>query len=200
MKNLLFIPQASRSSTLAILLLVISNTLFGQWKATITTNIFGGESEYIVYSDLSRYCLEYKYSEDSGSLIVLPKVNTSSFLSFSTKVVHHTPTDGRISFSNDPVQSLKYFLQDGGELIEELEVFGGYDCIKKTIQKDGRPIYIQWFSEELNFPLKILLPSKEDKKMLLTNITPWVVDDDKFQVPDNYIEVDWNQRPVQENY
>jgi hypothetical protein len=115
----------------------------------------------------------------------------------SDKIVHHTPTDKKLSYSNDPAQSLNHYLQDGGELVEDNESLDGYECIRKTIIKDGKTIYTQWFSVTLNFPIRIVDNLSSNKGMYLKNIRSWIIEPEKFIVPEDFTEVDKNLRPIE---
>ncbi len=181
---------------LVFILFLFPLTAFSQWQATMVSSLEGVELEYRVYSDLNQYRLEFEDGDSYGAVIVDPKENITSILFPESRKVRYVPTNGNFSLANDPVQSYNYYLQSGKEKIEATEKILGYDCIKKTIYKDGEAIFTLWFSEELNFPVKQVIHTSEYTEIYLKNIQAWDLEASKFSVPADFIEVDQNRVPV----
>ncbi len=181
-----------------IVLLTTSTVSLGQWQAdmVMSTTLAPGD-QYKVYSDLVQYRYEFNQDGMNGVVITNPSTNVTAIILVDEKKVHYTKTDGMMSSMNDPVQAYNSTKIYGEEKILGEENISGYDCIKKAIYIDEKEIYTQWFSEELNFPVKMVQNLGEESGFVqLENIEDWAVDPSLFEVPDDYIEVDENQNPV----
>lgn len=166
-----------------------------QWQADMTNN-FSGEKQYKVYSDLTQY--RYEFIEDgmAGVVITNPSTNITAIMLVDEKKVHYTESNGMMSAMNDPVMGYKSSTQYLEEKILGEEEISGYKCVKKALMQGEEEFYIQWFSPELNFPLRMIGTWGEKPSMQLENIQDWDVDPSKFIVPEDYIEVDEELRPV----
>ena len=111
-------------------------------------------------------------------------------------MVHYTPSDGMMSRMNDPAQAYRSYLLYGTEKIKGTEEVNGYECIMKVVYQDEKPIASQWFSEELNFPVKMEVHHVEGTYMTLNNIKDWDPIPSIFKVPEDYTEVDKSMRPI----
>jgi len=167
----------------------------GQWQANMTNSMQGTVQEYKVHSDGSQYRYDY-YADITGILIVRPEVNQTAIMILEEKIVHYTPTDGMMSRMNDPAQAYAGYLSYGEEKTEGRETVSGYDCIKKVIYRDDKPVISMWFSEELNFPVKMENHFSVNTYMVLENIKPWEPDSSLFLVPEGLTEVDEDMNPV----
>lgn len=185
-----------KSFFLPILLLPLIS--LGQWQADMTNSMQGTVQEYKVHSDGSQY--RYDYAADiTGIVIVWPEENRTAIMIMEKKVVHYMPTDGMMSRMNDPAQAYAGHLANGEERIEARETVNGYECIKKVIYKDDKPSLSMWFSEELNFPVKMVSHYSDNTYMVLENIEPWEPDPSFFLVPEGLTEVDDEMNPVDRN-
>ena len=181
-----------------IALLLLPAVSMGQWQANMimATSAAPGD-QYKVYSDLTQYRYEFNQDGMNGVVITNPSTNVTAIMLVDEKKVHYTKADGMRSSMNDPVQAYNATKVYGEEKILGEENISGYDCIKKAIYYDGKVLYTQWFSEELNFPVKLVQNlGQESGHVQLENIENWKVDPSLFIVPDDYIEVDENQNPV----
>lgn len=183
---------------LPLILLLLPLISLGQWQGNMVNNLSGNEISYTVFSDLDQYRYEFAEEGMNGVVIVKPAINQTAILLVDEKKVHYTPCDGMLSKMNDPVQAYFGFLETGNESEEGYESVEGYDCIKKTASADdGTIVFSMWFSEELNFPLKIKAHQSEGPGLMeITNIQNWKVDPSVFEVPDDYVEVDKNMKPL----
>lgn len=179
---------------LAILLLPLISP--AQWQADMVSSISGGEQQYKVYSDIDHYRYEFIQDGKNGVVIVTPAEKSTAIMLIDEKKVHYTKTDGMMSRMNDPVQAYNSYKKYGGEKIIGEETVEGYNCTKKTIFDGEKELFTQWFSEELNFPVKLIGHWAEDTYMQLSNIQKWDPDQTKFEVPADYTEVDEKLRPV----
>lgn len=180
----------------AFMLLLLPVFCMSQWQAEMTSTISGGEQNYKVYSDLSQYRYEFSQDGMNGVVISNPSTNVTAIILLDEKKVHYTETDGMMSSMNDPVQAYNATKVYGEEKILGEENMSGFDCIKKAIYMDEKELYTQWFSEELNFPVRVVAVFADNAYMQLNNIQDWKVDPSLFTVPDDYVEVDEKQRPL----
>ncbi len=181
-----------------IVLLIIPSVSLGQWQAdmNMASSAAPGD-QYKVYSDLVQYRYEFNQDGMDGVVITNPSTNVTAVMLVGEKKVHYTKSDGMMSAMNDPVQAYNATKIYGEEKILGEENISGYDCIKKAIYYDGKVLYTQWFSEELNFPVKLEQNLGEEIGLVqLENIEKWKVDPSFFEVPGDYIEVDENLNPV----
>jgi hypothetical protein len=179
---------------LAIILL----PLFGmsQWQADMLSSISGGEQAYKVYSDLHQYRYELTQDGKNLAVIVKPDENKTAILLVDDKKVHFTTTDGMMSRMNDPVQAYHSYKKYGEEKQIGEEEVNGFNCIKKAIFNDDGELFSMWFSEDLNFPVKLVGHWAENTYMQLSAIADWRVDKTLFAIPEDFIEVDEELRPV----
>ncbi|HSG67238.1 MAG TPA: hypothetical protein VK994_00930, partial [Bacteroidales bacterium] len=149
-----------------------------------------------VHSDLQQYRYDFVDNSKQGAVIVDPAANTSAIMLPDEKKVLYTAADGFISASNDPVQAYNSYRKQGTEKLVGHESIMGYDCIKKSIyDKEGTLMFTTWFSEELNFPLKMMGHWDEFTYMYLENIKGWSPDPAYFKVPKDYSKVDEGANP-----
>jgi hypothetical protein len=155
----------------------------------------GNVQEYKVHCDGINY--RYDFSGDfTGVVIVKPEQNLTAILIVEEKMVHYTNTDGRMSHMNDPAQAYGGYLQYGTEKITENQDVNGYNCTKKVIYQGEKPLISLWFSEDLNFPVKMENHYSEGTYMHLDNIQYWKPNPSIFEVPDDFVEVDDEMRPI----
>lgn len=179
---------------LAILLLPLIS--YSQWQADMINSVQGNIQEYKVHSDGNQYRYDFTSEDMNGAVIVKPDENLTAILLPNEYMVHYTPSDGMMSRMNDPVQAYQSYLQYGTEKIEGEEMLNGYRCIKKVIIRDEEPMVTQWFSEKLNFPVKMIVHYTENTYMELRNISQWKPGPSVFVVPEGFVEVDSEMRPV----
>jgi len=167
-----------------------------QWQADMINSMQGNIQEYKVHSDGNKYRYDFTSDDMNGAVIVKPDENLTAILLPNEFMVHYTPSDGMMSRMNDPAQAYGSYLQYGTEKIEGEEMVNGYRCIKKVIISDEKPMVSQWFSEKLNFPVKMIVHYTENTYMELRNISQWNPDPSVFVVPESFVEVDSEMPPV----
>ena len=179
-----------------ILLFMTPLVSLGQWQADMTNSVQGNIENYKVHSNGMLYRYDYSADEMVGVVIVNPAENLTAIMLVNKKMVHYTPSDGMMSQMNDPVQAYSGYLQYGGEKNEGQETINGYNCVKTTIYQGEKPLVTRWFAEKLNFPVRIENHYTNETYMLLENIEDWSPDPSVFIVPEDYVEVDSQMRPV----
>jgi hypothetical protein len=167
-----------------------------QFQAEMISAEAGVERHYKVYSDATRYRYEFEEAGMNGVVIVFPGENKTYILLPEGKMVHQTTCDAIISKMNDPVQSYQWLKGNGTEKHVGSEMLQGMSCRKSEIYMQEQKIFTVWYSDKLNFPLKIINNTAENTSVQLTKITDWTVDPAFFTVPSDYTEVDEKMRPV----
>lgn len=178
----------------AMLPVVVSGQL--PFSAEMTNVQRGNKIDYQVQSNGSMYRYDFDRDGIKGSVIVNPEKELTAILMHDKKFVNYTETSSSTSRSNDPVQSLMTIRDRYTEKRLGKEKIAGYSCDKSEIFADDQKIFSLWFSEELNFPLKIILHMSSETYMELSNIKEHKIDPSVFEVPKDYTEVDNRMRPV----
>jgi hypothetical protein len=179
-----------------ILIILLSLNSFCQFRAKMLNVVNGEESNYDVYSELKQYRYEFEENNMKGIVIVNPDANQTFILFPENKLVHETTCDGIMSRMNDPVQSYMWYKKYGEEKSAGDEEISGYKSKIKELYQGDSKVFTVWYSEELNFPLKILSHFAENTYMELIDIEPWKPEASYFIVPEDYTEVDERMRPV----
>jgi hypothetical protein len=96
---------------------------------------------------------------------------------------------------NDPVQAVMSIKDRYSEKKLEEEEIAGFTCTKSELFAADQKVFTLWFSEELNFPLKIETNFGRYTYMELSGIKVLDVGANRFEVPRGYTEVDDKMRP-----
>jgi hypothetical protein len=96
---------------------------------------------------------------------------------------------------NDPVQSVMTIKDRYEEKKVGHEEIAGYKCSKSELFAADQKVFTLWFSEELNFPLRIENNFGRNTYMELSEIKIQDIDANKMVVPADYTEVDDKMRP-----
>lgn len=179
-----------------ILFILLNMNSFCQFRAKMINMVNGEERNYYVFSDLRQYRYEFEESNMKGVVIVNPGENKTFILFPENELVHTTTCDGMMSRMNDPVQSYVWYKTYGEERPAGDKEINGYKCKIKDLYQGDSKIFTVWYSEDLNFPLKILSHLAENTYMVLKDIEPWEPEASSFIVPKDYTEVDERMRPV----
>ena len=172
-----------------------SSFAFCQFQAIMTNVMKSKELTSTVYSDLKQYRYEFEEDGIKGVMIVNQEANQTFILMPDKKFFRKTTCDDMFSAMNDPVQSYQQYKQYGKEKSVGNELINGLNCIKKELYRGDSKVYTMWFSEELNFPVKII-NHPANVYMQLSDIKKWKPQDSFFMVPGDYTEVDNKMRPV----
>lgn len=183
-------------SILLSVLVIIPGFCLAQWQADMVNSQQGNIQNYTVHSDGSKYRYDYNPGNMNGVVIVDPETNITAIILVDDQLVHYTPSDGMMSRMNDPAQAYQSYIQYGTEEIQGTEEINDIKCIKKVIMQDGKPMITQWYSEKLNFPVKMVVHNAKDTYMELSNIQKWTTDPSTFIVPEGFVEVDEQMRPM----
>lgn len=182
-----------------LLTAIICNCYFlgiSQFQAKMVNSFSGKERLYTVYSDLEHYRYEFEEDGMKGIVIVNPDANQTNILIPEKKYVHRSTCDGMMSRMNDPVQSYEMYKKYGEEKIIGEETINGYTCITKEMYQGDTKVFAAWYSEKLNFPIKIVAQYAENTFMELKDIKIWKAETSYFEVPKDYTDVDEQMRPI----
>lgn len=179
-----------------ILIIALPLNSFCQFRAKMINVVNGIETNYDVHSELKQYRYDLIEGDMEGVVIVNPDANQTAVLFPEKKLVHKTTCDGMMSRMNDPVQSYIWYKTYGEEKPAGNEDIGGYNCLKMDLYQGDSKVFTVWYSEKLNFPLKILNHFAENTYMELKDIESWKPEPSYFNIPDDYTEVDEMMRPV----
>jgi len=183
-----------------LMFLSCSFLVSGQFRATMKSSYSGVEKEYQVWSDGTNYRYEFKEKEQPMAMIVRPEENKAYVMMPDKKAYRPYPCDDFAIVMTDPVQGCVYIAHSYIEKIAGHEEAAGYDCLKKEYYRaykgDTSIVFIVLFSEELNFPVKMIQGAFKTVKMELSGIQKWKPEKDYFVLPGGYAEVDENMQPV----
>ena len=184
--------------TIILLIALLSLTTTGQesFKAEMTNVKQGTKEIYQVQSNTDKYRYDFEQGGEKGIVIVDPAKGKTSILFPSEKFVHFTETSSVISRSNDPVQAVMTLKDRYTEKKLGQEKVDGITCEKTELYAADQKIFTVWFSEKLNFPLKIQNHIGKDTYMELAGIELQKIPPSVFVIPEDYTEVDDRMRPI----
>jgi hypothetical protein len=189
-------PMMMKKLCILTLMCVSMVNANAQFKAKMINTVQGNERIYTVYSSGDMYRYEFEEGGEKGVVIVKPEENKSYILMPSKKFVHITECDGAMSRMNDPWQSYLWFSKFGEEKTIENQTLEGTNVVVKAAYQGESKVFTCYFSEKLNFPVKIQSNMEENTFMRLENIEPWKTISAYFMVPEGYTEVDRRMRPI----
>jgi len=181
---------------LALGLVLGISHLHAQFSAELLNVKQGSKKIYILNSDGSRYRYDFDESGIRGTVIVDPSNNKTAIIMPDEKFVHYTELTSRTSLTNDPFQSFMYARQRYTEKNIGREKISGFETEKLELYSADQLIYTAWYSDDLNFLVKMVNNMTSDTYMELTNIKKVKVDPGIFKIPGDYAEVDEHMRPL----
>jgi hypothetical protein len=188
MKSIVF------SATICLVMALL-NPAQAQFTADMHLSTPESQETYKVLNDGSSY--RYDLEEEGQQITVLVKPEEGkTYIIFPQKEVYQKVSNkSTVSLSNDPVQTLDYL--QNAFTVKEIgsEKINGLDCKKNEIYAGEQLINRHWYSKEINFPVKI--EQLNEYTMELTNIQKKPIENqDAFNVPTEYSEVDRSMQPV----
>lgn len=184
--------------TAILLLTTLPFILQGQssFVAKMTDRKLGNKIMYTVTSDGEKYRYDFIESGIPGTIIVNQGKNKTVILRPEKKYVHYTETSSVTSKMNDPVQRVMAAAEQYTKKQLENEEIAGFTCNKSELFEGDKKRFTFWFSEELNYPLKIVNHLGENIYTEMSDIKLQEVDSSVFEIPEGYTEVDRWMRPV----
>jgi hypothetical protein len=179
----------------SIILIGCSITLKAQFIADMHLSKSDEEGIYQVYHDGTNY--RYEFEEEGTPLVVIvhPQKNKTHILFPEKKMFQGMGTQTTRSLSNDPVQTTRYMEEAFTVKTLGKEKINGFECEKREIYSENQLLNTNWYSEKLQFPVKIKQPNQYT--MELKNIKQKKPDNAMFQIPADYTLVDRNMTPME---
>jgi hypothetical protein len=184
--------------TIISLLALIPVMIHGQnsFSAEMLNVRRGTESIYQLQSMGEKYRYDFDESGMKGIVIVDQKKGETAILMPDEKFVHYTDIHSQTSLMNDPYQAFIYSKSRYDEKKLGKEKIAGYDCIKSELYASGQLVYTAWYSEELDFLVKLVNEMADNTYMELREIEKGKISEEIFSVPEDYTEVDRKMRPI----
>lgn len=174
----------------------IAGSLFcqAQFTAMLTQMKQGNKTVYKVISEGSKY--RYNFEEDEIPVIVIVNLETNqtAILYPQQKFVRYIETTSPFSELMDPNQAFKQLGVSYTEKNAGLEKINGLDAEKIEFYIDDEKIITGWYSNDLNFLLKLVNHLRQNTYVELINIEQKNIDASVFTIPKDYVEVDDQMR------
>jgi hypothetical protein len=168
----------------------------GQFSAEFIQKSGSGEVVTKLYVHNPFYRMEFEEAGRKGIVLVDTEGSISKVLMPEQKMYMEIKSEDPRQLMRNPFQALDYFKSTGAVKNIGKETINGYVCDKYIIQHEGKDIMTQWFSEKLQFAIKIINHSDEDMVLELRNIKEGPQDPSLFKVPEDYQKMDMSGMPV----
>ncbi len=190
--------QTRLSVILISLFLLLSTSIYGQlsFSAEMLNVQRGNETRYQLRSDGNKYRYDLEEEGMKGAVIVNQEEGKTAILMPEKKYVHYTDINSSTSLMNDPYQSFLYMKSRYEEKKIGEESFAGFKCDKSELYASGQLVYTAWYSEDLGFLVKLVNEMANNTYMELRDINKGDISDNLFVVPEDYVEVDREMRPI----
>ena len=172
------------------------NASFGQFAAEMKNVIQGREMIYHVSSDGTMYRYDFNLDGEPTVVIVDEAQRKMHILVPNKKFIHTTDLDSRMSLMNDPVQAFRRYAKMYDANSIGSEKIGEFNTNIIELAASGQKLFTCWMCEELKFPIKLVNEQGIDTYMELSNIQKKKVDPSLFILPEDFIAVDDQMRPV----
>jgi hypothetical protein len=184
--------------TIISLLALIPVMIHGQnsFSAEMLNVRRGTESIYQLQSMGEKYRYDFDESGMKGIVIVDQEKGETAILMPDEKFVHYTDIHSQTSLMNDPYQAFIHSQLRYNEKKLGKEEIKGYDCIKTELYASEQLIYTAWYSDELDFLVKLVNEMADNTYMELREIEKGKISEEIFSVPEDYTEVDRKMRPI----
>jgi len=170
-----------------LIMLFMSISLFGQFKAKMVFNSMGKERAFTVYSADAGY--RYEFNEDGQEGIVIVKNGSPDVIILmpQQKMAMKSPAESPMSMGSDPLQSYEYHKAMG--VLKEVgkETVNGIECTKFELwnkENSSQKMYTVWLSDKYEFPIKMVnhIDGVEGTGMELKDVQPWTPNADSFSI------------------
>ncbi len=198
MRHLLNFNNFLKNICCLLLAGMISGEVSAQFSADMLNVLQGKEHHYKLFSDGLKYRYEFMENGVEGIVIVDPEAKNTHILIPEKKYVMIIEYLSMQAMMNDPYQSFMYYKNNYGSTESGREEIHGMDTRLIEVMANGTGLFTCWFSDQLNFPVKLVNNQAENTYMELSNIRTGPVDAVLFDVPEGYTEVDNKMRPVVE--
>lgn len=190
MKNL-----KSISVLISIIVLLISTSVFSQFKGKMTFFDSKDSRTFSVYSSDLGYRYDFDEDGQKGAVIVKSGSKEVIILMPQQKMAMKSEPGNPMSMANDPLQSFEYYKESG--LFKEAgeETINGIPCSKSVLYNEDNPsqkMFTMWFSEEYKFPMKLInhIDVSGESGMEMKDVESWKPDPSMFEIPSGFNVMD----------
>jgi len=175
----------------AFLLLGTTLSAAAQFEADMIDSVHqdGTKRESKLYVKDYRYRTEQIENEQEIVVLVNQEEGMTRVLFTADKTYTEMPSNDTQSLINDPFQAVKYMEGLGEKQKIGSDEIEGYACDVYQVKYDTMELAKVWVSRKLEYPVKILMPGKFGRTMLLRNIKESSYEDDHFTLPLGYLKM-----------
>ncbi|MEA1898301.1 MAG: hypothetical protein U9N53_11645 [Bacteroidota bacterium] len=179
-----------------LIMLFMSISLFGQFKAKMVFKTMGNERIFAIYSSGAGYRYEFEEDGQEGAIIVKKGSQKVIILMPQQKMAMISPVENPMSIGNDPISAFEYYKKDG--TLKELgkETINGIECMKSELWnitgdeygQVKQKMFTMWYSDKYKFPVKLInhIDGSEGSGMEIQDIELWIPDANSYSIPEGY--------------
>ncbi len=165
--------KAYRNRISVYLLILILCTATSAMAASFTADLVTtekGETKTEKFYFMDPY-YRMEVVEDGKPMVVIAdrKKNVHLFLQMEEKVFFEIPSDDFRILMNDPFKASEYMAVKYESRVEGHGKINGINCEKLVLTAQGKKIQTSWFSDKLNFPVK-LVNYEGDKEIYIAEL------------------------------
>jgi hypothetical protein len=176
-------------TAMSMLLFLWDWGIAGEFKADLIRQDSGQVKSGRIYVKGAWYRMEQKDGGEQFFVIVNQEAGTVRVLNSAKKMYRELSTSDPATLMNDPFQGVKHAASRYGSKLSGTEVVNGYQCDIYLISLEGRTLMTQWFSQKLQFPLKIINHAERDTFVELRNLQEGPVAQVLFQIPAGFTKM-----------
>jgi hypothetical protein len=184
-------PKSLIITLFAGVLLLSSMLAAAQFEADMIDSVHhdGTKRESKLYVKEHKYRTEQIENEREIVVLVDQEEGLTWILFTDDKTYTEMPSNDKQSLINDPFQAVKYMEGLGEKEKIGSEDIEGYACDVHVVKYDTMQLAKVWTSMKLGYPLKISMPGKYGRTMLLRNIEESSYENDLFILPVGYLKM-----------
>lgn len=137
----------------------------------------------------NKYRMDMTEEGEKISIIVDIPANKTKLLIHSKKISQEISNTSLKSLSNNPFETLRHSSEKYDSKKSGSEILNGYECQKSEIYDKENKLMTVWVSDELDWPVKIVLEVEPSREVELINIKEEPVEESLFQIPSTYKEM-----------
>lgn len=149
-------PKLTSIYLLILVLCAASSVMAASFSADIVMEK-NGKTETGKFYLLNQY-YRLEALEDGKPMVIIADKNKNvhRVLNMGEKVFFEISSDDFRVLSNDPFKASEYMVSKYGSKVEGTEKINGIDCEKQVVTAQDTKIHSRWFSNELEFPVKLV--------------------------------------------
>lgn len=137
----------------------------------------------------NKYRMDMTEEGKKISIIVDIPAHKTKLLIHSQKISQEISNTSLKSLSNNPFEAFRYSSEKYESKKSGSEILNGYECQKNEIYDKENKLMTVWMSDELGWPIKIVLEVEPSREVELINIKEEPVEESLFQIPSTYKEM-----------